>query len=353
VTDFREKRGNLALRAVIWQLKDGPDPPDDWWEDFHAVLHQGNEEDARFLVCCARCPAALPAIEAVNDIENNWFLALAAPPTDEDLTRLPAEFQKQHAEALQHPDGRAEVLFRVRQHFASLQLHLFPSSQEIADWFAGADVPAVARLAAVSPYFRSLVREQAELWLDANLSDLSTLRAKLKSVGVEAPRPAPWTAPLRGWGSLADSLQGFAEALVRALVGGAVLRLQVAGTRGTPTEGHSASADERPADERAVEVLRRKMVVDLKAADARTLKITLAGDELALRIPMPDASALPRARFLRAGTELLSLPGTIEEEDDPDTEPTALIVVRLDDLRASGVLSAVPSAEPIHLEIIF
>jgi hypothetical protein len=365
VNDFRALRGDRAVAAVVWAPREGAGPPADWWEDFHALFREGNAEDARSLARCARCPAALRASEAVEEIPSDWFLGLSGPPSEAELQRLPEEFLRDHGPLLGDPDCRAEVLSRLRDRSTAVRLHLFPHPETVSDWLAGKDVPGLDKLAARSAYFRALVRGQAEVLLDAGLADEPILTARLASLGIgplrhpeeretteRAPSARSWTVNVSAWletatSAAADAVAAFADAVVRALVGEVGLVLELSESRGLGSAAEEASPPEDASAE-AAEFLRDNLYAQFRAPEDRTVLLTWTEDGLAVRISGPGINSSPRLRFLRDSEEVLSISGQLETESPfLDGERTALVLIEPRDL------AQIEAARATHLEIVF
>jgi hypothetical protein len=376
VADFRARRGGRTLLAVVWVPRAGAEPPPDWWEDFGAVIGEGDPDGERSLVRHARCPAALRAGEAVEDVAADWFLAQAGPPSEADLERLPDWFLRDHGALLQSdPDCRAEVLSRLQCRAAALRAHLFPPAGVVSGWLAGADVPGIEQLAGRSPYFRLLVREQAEILLDAGLVDAPVLGARLASLGVDPPRPASppptpstpaptgpgasaralrrWMLDLAEWlaalPSAVGSVTDFADALTQAAVRQAALVPELGGTRGILRAGEpTAPTTPEQTAAAAVAFFRQNHMIRFRTADrTATLLLARTGAGLEVRVRSPGMVTPPRLLFVHDGGEVLTVPGRLEDSAPSAGGPTGLVTIEPQHLRQ------VVAAGATQLEIIF
>jgi hypothetical protein len=318
---FVSWRGGAPALAVLW-VPQSERELDDFWEDFEAIFHGGYSEDEKSFQRCMNCPQALVAGEAVQDIPAQWFVERSGPPNESDISKLPRSFRDQQASVLADPHGRAEVIERLRDRSSDVCRHFFPRPDAITAWLGGADSPEIPVMAMRSPFFRSLIREQTEILIDAKLLEPGEAKLRLEGIGVEPPRLINesgepvlvdhfvWTTVLNDLGNaaassardLADQIAGFAEELVRHLVGEKGLT-PMTGVRGSEKKTRSTPDD--PA-ERAVERLRTQETLTLSTPNTDVhLRFSLEGEELQFRVLFSDNIVRPpRMRFLKSDAEL-------------------------------------------------
>ena len=249
VDAFRAARVGNDLHAVIWLPASGePQPPEDWWSDFHAVLREGSDEDARTLANFSRCPVSLDLTEDVEDIDEGWFLTLTDNPAHRlVLEQLPDWFLDKYAGVLgSSPEARDELMAALGFRAGQIWQGLLPDTEEIAAWLTGDADSVVEDLARRCPMLQKLIREQGHLWLDADLIDEVALHAKLASVGLvvsgprrQSPVPEP-SRPLTRWvvhvaeatREVWETAASFAAAVVAGLISQAALSPAVSLSRG-------------------------------------------------------------------------------------------------------------------------
>ncbi len=353
VAEFVAWRGEATALAVVWVPK-GESEPDDFWEDFFAIIREGHPEDEESFRRYVLCPRALVAGEAVQDIPAEWFVERSGPPRESDIAKLPECFTDQHAAVLADTQGRAEVIERLRDRSSDVCRHFFPRPEAITAWLRGAESPEILAMAKRSPFFRSLIREQSEILIDANLLPPDKAADRLCTFGIDPPRlveeseVAPSlvaTAAVRFLGAatiavrdVADRIADFAANVVADLIGqGMLVRVAVRGSGHSPVR--SGGAGTTPSVQDAIIQAKNRLkdgpvILSISTFDAGVqLRFSLVGDRLEIRVLDSINAMPPRMRFLKSNMELFFI--------DPEQDKSGwLFRVNAEDLHRAEAAGA-------------
>ncbi len=343
--------------VVVLSAEYGDSPPDeDWWECFHSVLQLGDPKDDRTLERFARIPYLFEVCEAVEDVDEEWFLRLSGSPRTTVVSELPDLILKTYRGVLEiSPDCLDEVRERLQRRAGRVWKAVMPSAEQVAAWLEGEANSYIEQLAPNCQLLQESIRTQGELWLEAGLVTQQQFDRKLAAVAIKPAAvalPVPPPQPARILIALADighgwrSVKEWAADLLGSILEGGSLLPDISVAQLGPLPTRSSGTTQSPAAEphtggradAAIGFLNRFGHVKLNTADNST-RLTLTVDPkdcLVLRVRRTAGGLLqePRVRFMKEGATLAEFIGVLEEDDlDPEGGKLGKVSLSADEIR--------------------